>query len=95
MHEQRSPGEPDEYSDDAIRAAVIRLLVAQHPAIWALSELDRCLQPANAARSLQETSRHRTEDAVAELYAAGLLHRLGQFVFASRAAVEAGRIADE
>jgi hypothetical protein len=94
MHEQRSPGDHCWLSDEATKAAVFGLVVAEHPALWTLSELDRCLKPSSEAASVEEPSRHRTEDAVAELYAAGLLHRVGQFVFASRAAVEAGRIAD-
>ena len=34
------------------------------------------------------------EDAIEDLYAAGLLHRLGQYVFATRAAHEAYRLAN-
>jgi hypothetical protein len=40
-----------------------------------------------------EPPRHDTEDAVERLYAAGLLHRVGQFVFVTRAAHNAQRLA--
>jgi hypothetical protein len=33
-----------------------------------------------------EPSRHTAEDVIERLYAAGLIHRIGQFVFATRAA---------
>ena len=36
--------------------------------------------------------RVRSADALAALYAVGLIHRLGEFVFATRAAVRAERL---
>jgi HD-like signal output (HDOD) protein len=58
-------------------AAVLGLLTdaeVQRP--WAVAELEREIgHPV------------RTADAVARLYAAGLVHRFGEFVFATRAAI--------
>jgi hypothetical protein len=63
-------------------AAVLGLLTdaeVQRP--WSLAELER------------ELDNHvRTVDAVRRLYAAGLVHRLGEFVFATRAAVRGGEL---
>jgi HD-like signal output (HDOD) protein len=67
-------------------------LIYDHPGLWSLSELDRSLTPGSATRLAEEPSRHATEDAVQRLYAAGLIHRCGQFVFASRAAHVADRV---
>ncbi len=36
-----------------------------------------------------EPTRAATEDAVEDLYAAGLIHRIGAYVFATRAAISA------
>lgn len=74
-------------ADDALAQAILDLLTIDHPSIWSMDELDRTL---TASTALETT---RTEDVVESLYAAGLIHRSGSFVFASRAAHEAQRLA--
>lgn len=80
MHDQPIPAE----SDDALARAVLDLLTIDHPGHWSIAELARTVTPRNPSG---------TEDAVASLHAAGLLHRCGEFVFATRAAHEAQRLA--
>jgi hypothetical protein len=88
MLHQGIPGHPPD--DPAVlKQAVLDLILNDARSLWALSELDRALQPSGEARSGEEPSRARVEDALAGLYAAGLIHRLGQFAFATRAALEA------
>lgn len=72
MHDQRSPAEADDQND----AAVLSLLLdldAQRP--WSIDEVAR-----EIGDSLAVT------DSLARLHGAGLVHRLGGFVFATRAA---------
>jgi hypothetical protein len=68
---------------EQVQAAVLGLLTdteVQRP--WSLAELER-----------EIGDRIRTADAVTRLYAAGLVHRLGDgFVFATRAAVRADEL---
>jgi hypothetical protein len=73
MHQQPIP-------DPALAEAILGLLIDEHPGLWHIAELDRTLTPPNARPSAS------TEDAVAALYADGLVHRTGDFVFATRAA---------
>ena len=93
MHEQRIRTQPAELPEEAVKQALLGLIV-EAPALWSLAELDRHLQLNAESVSGAEPSRHPTEDAVQQLYAAGLLHRVDQFVFASRAAVEAARLGE-
>ena len=82
MHDNPIPA-----SDDALARAILDLLTIDHPGHWSMAELDRTLTPSGAPPS------SRTEDVVETLYAAGLVHRHGSFVFATRAAHEARRLA--
>ena len=66
-------------------------MVCDHPGLWTLAELDRSLQPSSETPTGSEPNRSDIEDAVEDLYAAGLVHRLGQYVFATRAAHAAHR----
>jgi hypothetical protein len=66
--------------------ALLSMLVEDPVGLWSITELDRSLSPSSESRSGDEPSRMNTEDAIQRLYAAGMLHRLGQFVFATRAA---------
>ena len=66
---------------------------ATTPGLWSLAEPDRSLQPSSETPSGSEPNRSDIEDAVEDLYAAGLIHRLGQYVFATRAAHEAHSLA--
>ena len=93
MRSQRIPGdEPDDLS--TIKQALLGLLLEDRPVLWTLAELDRCLNPSSETEPGCEPSRVDVEDAVEDLYAAGLLHRLGTFVFASRAAHAAQLLAE-
>jgi hypothetical protein len=77
MHHQPTP-------HDALAQAILALLTEDHPGRWSLDELDRTLTPDDA---------DRTAEAVADLHGAGLVHRCGEFVFATRAAHAAQRLA--
>ncbi len=69
---------------EAVTHALLDLLVRERASLWSVAELDRALCPPDGPGS--------AEDAIAGLYAAGLVHRVGDFVFATRAALEAERI---
>jgi hypothetical protein len=87
MRDQRTPGhEPDDPIQ--FQRAALDLLVHDHPGLWSLAELDRVLKPGGD----RDASTCHVEDVVADLYAAGLVHRCGEFVFATRAAAAAERI---
>jgi hypothetical protein len=68
---------------------VLGLLVCDHPGLWSLAELDRELKSGGK----QDACGCHVEDVVADLYAAGLIHRCGEFVSATRAAHAAERFA--
>jgi hypothetical protein len=73
---------PNELPPEAAQAAVLGLLTdaeVQRP--WSVAELER-----------EIGDRVRTADALTRLYAAGLVHRFDEFVFATRAAVRAGEL---
>ena len=92
MLHQRTPGTtPDDPTH--LKQALLSLLVCDQPALWSLAELDRTLAPSDAARTGEQPSHVDVEDAVADLYAAGLIHRIGMYVFATRAALEAEQLA--
>jgi hypothetical protein len=93
MHHNPIPGvEPGDPSE-ALAQAILGLLIDDHPGLWSLAELDRSLTPSGQTARGDEPPRHVTEDAIEALYAAGLIHRIGQFVFASRCAHAAQRLA--
>jgi hypothetical protein len=88
MRDQRTPGhEPDDPIN--LKQALLALVVDDHPGLWSLAELDRYLTPSSDTPPGAEPSRASVEDAVEDLYAAGLLHRIGTYVCATRAAHEA------
>jgi hypothetical protein len=70
--------------DRAERAALDLLLTSGGPGLWSMAELARALGSEVLAA-----------DAVAGLSAAGLVHRHGEFVFATRAAVRSLALAEE
>lgn len=78
---------------DALAQAILGLLIDDHPGLSSLAELDRSLTSSGRTSPGAEPPRHVTEDAVEQLYAAGLIHRIGQFVFATRSAHAAQRLA--
>lgn len=63
--------------DGQVEAAILSLLLDfQTGSVWSVEEVVRELS----------ATRLETMDALASLHGAGLLHRCGEFVFASRAA---------
>jgi hypothetical protein len=79
---------PTTHADDAFDQALLGLLVHDHPGLWSIAELARSLTSSAAT-----TSTHETEDAIERLHADGLINRVGDCVFASRAAHAAQRLA--
>jgi hypothetical protein len=73
---------------------VLDLLVSSHPALWTMAELGRAISSSDEACKADEASLAGVEDALQDLYGAGLVHRVGQFAFASRAATESARLRD-
>jgi hypothetical protein len=68
--------------DRAEHALLSLLIDAEHPWPWSIGELATALgDPLTTA------------DALVELHAAGLVHRLGEFAWASRAATRAHQLA--
>jgi hypothetical protein len=75
MHDEISRM-PEEQEEMAQKGVLGLLLGSESQRPWSVAELER------------ERGDHLgTVDAVASLHAAGLVHRCGEFVFASRAAV--------
>ena len=69
---------------DQPTAAVLDLLIGEHPGLLHREELVRLY----ARGSLEHGEAARiVDDAISELLASGLAHRLDRFVFASRAAL--------
>jgi hypothetical protein len=83
MRAERNPNQSnhDHWADTRV---VLDLLVESHPAQWALHELSRAVSPSAEACTGEEPSSIGIEDALQALYGAGLVHRVGQFAFASR-----------
>lgn len=78
MHDQRSPAELEQRADSAI----LRMLIHDDGGVpWAVDEVVR-----------EVGDRIETDDSLARLYGAGLIHRCGDFVFATRPAVAASRL---
>jgi hypothetical protein len=63
--------------DGKTQRTILMLLLIEHQAVWSVDEL-----VAEIGRELE------TKDALSALKAAGLIHRCGEFVFASRAAIK-------
>jgi hypothetical protein len=93
MHHHPIPGVAPGDAEDAFDTALLGLLIDDHHGLWSLAELSRSLTSSTQAASGDPAPSHETEDAVERLYAAGLIHRVGQFVFATRAAHVAQRLA--
>ena len=79
MHDQPSPAEQDDRIDSAILAMLIH---DDSPRPWTVDEVVR-----------ETGHRNDTTDSLARLYGAGLIHRCGEFVFATRPALRATRLA--
>jgi HD-like signal output (HDOD) protein len=80
-------------AEDALDYALLDLLIDVHPGLWSLHELTRSLTSSAQTTASGEPPVHETEDAIERLYAAGLIHRVGNYVFATRAAHTAQRLA--
>jgi hypothetical protein len=93
MHRNPIPGVEPGDAEKSLDEALLGLLIHDHPGLWSLTELNRSLTSSSQTVSGNEPPTHDTEDAVERLYAAGLIHRVGQFVFATRAAHAAQRLA--
>lgn len=61
--------------------AILSMLVFHSERPWSVTEVER---------EIGEGA--ETTDALAQLYAAGLVHRCGEFVFATRAAIHSERL---
>ncbi len=83
MHEQRMAADPSRAgrTDEELDSLVLGLLLEGASWLWSVDEIGRELD-----------DRVEVQDAVARLATAGLLHRLGEFVFASRSARRAGEL---
>jgi hypothetical protein len=79
----RCPDAGPASDEEKAEQAVLALLLEVHPAHLSLDEVVRELTD----RPEDFAPRDRVNNAVRDLVAAGLLHRHGAFVFASRAAV--------
>ncbi len=80
MHDEISRM-PDEQEEAAQKGVLELLLSSDSQRPWSVAEIER------------ERGEHiETVDAVASLHAAGLVHRCGEFVFATRAALRMDRL---
>jgi hypothetical protein len=81
---------PDPLPDPEVAARfLLDFLVAHHPALFAVDELTREFGSPSESRDM--TRLYVTEGLI-QLAAAGLINRVGDFVFASRTAVYAKRL---
>jgi hypothetical protein len=67
--------------DDATDQAIMGLLLIDHPGLWSVEEVVR-----------EMGDELRAQDGLSRLAGVGLIHRLGEFVFATRAAARAGAL---
>lgn len=77
--DERTP----EVDDAKVEAAILQLLLAMHPAQVTFAELARLM----AMDPVDFDQRDTVDQAVCELAGSGLLHRNGEAIFASHAAV--------
>ncbi len=75
------PNDPQSY--------VLDFLVTNHPALFSVEEIIR----EYAGRDDPEMARIYVEEALISLVSYGLVHRVGEFAFASRAAAEGNALA--
>ena len=80
-------------AEDSFDEALLGLLIDDHSGLWSIAELNRSLTSSSQTSGGDEPPTHDTEDAIECLYAAGLIHRIGTYVFATRAAHTAQRLA--
>jgi hypothetical protein len=75
--------------DDMVQQAVLGLLVDAHPGQYSEQELVRQM---TAEEPEAFSPRDEVQNAIRDLVGAGLAHRHGSFVFATRAAVRADEL---
>jgi hypothetical protein len=90
MQDQRSAGGSSLSEPHDSAAGVLDILIGRHPGLLHVDEL--VLMYARGSIE-HESARVTVEDALSELLASGLVHRLNRFVFASRAATRAAELA--
>ncbi len=94
MHSQPNPAAAAGTAEVSFDEALLGLLIDNHPGLWSLAELTRSLTSSAQTANGEDLPTHDTEDAIERLYAAGLIHRIGTYVFATRAAHTAQRLAN-
>ncbi len=94
MHSQPNPGATFGIAENTLDEALLGLLIHDHPGLWSIAELCRSLTSSAQTAATGEIETHDTEDAIERLFAAGLIHRVGTYVFATRAAHTAQRLAN-
>jgi hypothetical protein len=67
--------------DDAMDEAIMGLLLIDHPGLWSVGEVERSTGDPIA-----------TKESLDRLVAVGLVHRLEDFVLATRSAARAGEL---
>jgi hypothetical protein len=79
---------PVEREDDRAQQGVLGILLHIHPGQYSIDEVIREMtaEPDNVI------ARDRVENAIRDLVGAGLVHRNGSFVFATRAAVRSDEL---
>jgi hypothetical protein len=77
------PYHPREHDDDVAQRAVLTVILDAHPAQRSIDELGREL----SEHPTEFGERDRIDRAIRDLIGTGLVHRHGQFVFATLAAV--------
>ena len=75
--------------DDRLQQAILAVLLEEHPAQRSVEEIVRELTD----RPEDFAARDAIDNALRDLVAAGLLHRHGNFLFATRAAVRFDQLA--
>jgi hypothetical protein len=78
------PGPADPTAD------ILDILIDQHPGLLHIDELARMSGRASVDA---DAARRIVDDAISDLLAGGLVHRLDRFVFATRAALRARELA--
>jgi hypothetical protein len=71
-------------------ADILDILIGQHPGLLHVDELARMYGRASVE---PDSARRIVDDAISELLASGLVHRLDRFVFVTRAALCARELA--
>jgi hypothetical protein len=90
MQDQRSAdGSPPPEPEDAA-AVILDILLGQHPGLLHVDELVRMYARSSIEHDAAAVI---VDDAVSELLSSGLVHRLQEFVFASRTAVRGQQLA--